>query len=549
MRRQYRLLSTIIDNDDDGFISPPSRSPEHNDFLHPEPPFANDAADMNLNETWCKLGIRDTQSEINSGHISLDEIIDFHRLRAETIKTCYGYFHDIYSPIRVKDFSGKCTLQGHGIVATIKDSNINYVAKSNHQGSMLNTGVTARYSHVAVKRLEEKGVAILAQTSCSELGLTPSGNNNIVQWVRNPFNPYLTTGGSSSGSAGSVAAKVGHFSLGNDRAGSLRIPASFCGCVAIRPQRTLDIQHSNGTYPFGNNLTSLGPIARCVQDAAIALDLLASWDSEPHKLEAECAQGASIAAGAPILPKKTLRIASLASTKWYTPDIIVGNAFAKAVRRIKSMPQTGGISVYELDPNIDEPMYPNENPAPHIRDYWARSAFEMMTNSLRKNFPEFNTNCLSSDVQTIMNVGKNVTTQRLNAAIEKLQSTTLATFFDEKGFDALITPTVGVLPWNVELLTPRSQPNTNDFTTDWNAFTYPVNFANLASGTLNCGWHQVSERGREYVVPIGLQVIVSNSGTPYENVCRLIYLMGCLERVFAHVHTEHGFPRFSPLVF
>ena len=531
----------------------PSLSPGDEGFLHPEPPHANDAADSNPNETWCKLGIRDTQSEINSGNTSLEDVLLAHRLRADTLKESYGFFHEIHLAPTVRAFtSGKCTLPGHGVVATVKDLGLTQADEPHRKGSMLHADNIAQCSHAAVARLEEQGVAIIAQTSCSEFGTTPSGNNAIVGAVANPFQPYLTTGGSSGGSAGAVAAKVGHFSLGNDRGGSLRIPASFCGCVAVRPQNSLGI-HGRSDL-FGNGLTSLGPIARIVQDAAIALDLLASPASNPTALEAACAEGASIAAGFP-LSAHPLRVATLAATKWYKPDKEVGAAFAKAVRRLQTMPQSGRVSVHEINPDTDEPFYPAGDPAPHVRDWWAHDTAYMMHNAVdvweRKHRPRSAKDLVSSHVRSIMAAASAVTVARAKDALAQLKTTALPRFFEQHGFDALLTPTVGVLPWDVDLLTPPvglSATPSADFTTDWNAFTYPANFANVASGTLNCGWHLVVAHGREYVVPIGMQVIVADCGVPYENVRKLLYLMGYLERVFAHVNAEYGFPRFRPLV-
>jgi aspartyl-tRNA(Asn)/glutamyl-tRNA(Gln) amidotransferase subunit A len=525
----------------------PSLSPRDEGFLHPMPPNANDAADSNSSETWCTLGIRDTQSEIDAGHVTLESVLLAHRLRADKLKESYGFFHDIHLEPIVRNFSdGKRTLPGHGVVATVKDLQLYQFGKPDRRGSELRKDDLALRSHPAVSRLEEQGVAIVAQTSCSEFGTTPSSNNRLVGCVRNPFQPYLTTGGSSGGSAGAVAAKVGHFSLGNDRAGSLRIPASFCGCVAVQPQNSLGIQ--GGTSLFGNNNTSLGPIARSVQDAAIALDLLASFDSDSVALEAACADGAAVAAGAP-RKAESLRVATLAATKWYTPDARVGEAFAQAVRRVQAVSRNGGVSVHELNPVADEPYYPEDDPAPHIRDWWAYDTFHMMSDVMEalKRRPHSNADRVSAHVRDVMSAGSCVTDARAQEASAFLKATTLSGFFARSGFDALLTPTVGVLPWDVDLLTPLASSG-ETFTTDWNAFTYPVNFANVASGTLNCGWHRVVSHGREYVVPIGMQVLVADSGVPYKNVRNLLYLMGYLERAFAHVNAEHGFPRFRALV-
>ncbi|PSL41339.1 aspartyl-tRNA(Asn)/glutamyl-tRNA(Gln) amidotransferase subunit A [Planomicrobium soli] len=118
------------------------------------------------------------------------------------------------------------------------------------------------------------------------------GKNNMLEFAygvvhpdygqtNNPWDITKTSGGSSSGSVAAVASGIGYFSLGSDTGGSIRIPASYCGAVGLKPTRGLVSTY--GVFPLSWSLDHAGPITRNVKDAAIVLDTIAGYDSkDPH---------------------------------------------------------------------------------------------------------------------------------------------------------------------------------------------------------------------------------------------------------------------------
>ncbi|HEX7824026.1 MAG TPA: amidase family protein, partial [Mycobacterium sp.] len=146
---------------------------------------------------------------------------------------------------------------------------------------------------VSVARLRAAGAIVLGKTNASEFGYAATGDNELFASTRNPWNPALSPGGSSAGSAAAVAAGIVPLALGSDGGGSIRIPAALCGITGFKP--------SMGRIPAypgckderlpgvssWDALEHIGPMARTVDDVALAYRVLAGPDprdrfSLPH---------------------------------------------------------------------------------------------------------------------------------------------------------------------------------------------------------------------------------------------------------------------------
>ena len=135
----------------------------------------------------------------------------------------------------------------------------------------------------AVTRLREAGALIIGKANMVEIGIGVTGMNPHHGPARNPHNPSHMTGGSSSGSAVAVAAGLCPASVGADGGGSIRIPASFCGLVGLKP--TFGRISEVGVAPLCWSLAHLGPLASTARDAAALYRVLAGADPEdPHTL-------------------------------------------------------------------------------------------------------------------------------------------------------------------------------------------------------------------------------------------------------------------------
>jgi len=131
---------------------------------------------------------------------------------------------------------------------------------------------------LVVSKLKEAGAEIVGKTSTHEVALGVTSINPHYGSPRNPWDTSRITGGSSGGSAAAVAAGMCMAALGSDTGGSIRIPASLCGVVGLKP--TYGRVSLRGVFPLSWNLDHAGPMTRSVKDAALLLQVMAGYDPE-----------------------------------------------------------------------------------------------------------------------------------------------------------------------------------------------------------------------------------------------------------------------------
>ena len=128
-----------------------------------------------------------------------------------------------------------------------------------------------------IQKLKAAGAVIMGKTNTHEIALGVTTNNPHFGATRNPWDITRIPGGSSGGSAVAVATGMSLAALGTDTGGSIRIPASLCGVVGLKP--TYGRVSLRGVFPLSWNLDHVGPITHTVKDAALVLQLIAGYDA------------------------------------------------------------------------------------------------------------------------------------------------------------------------------------------------------------------------------------------------------------------------------
>jgi amidase len=235
----------------------------------------------------------------------------------------------------------------HGVPVSIKDL---YAL----EGVRMTASTKARKDHVptedasTVRRIKEAGFIPLGKTNTPEFGTVPVTESELNGICRNPWNTERTPGGSSGGAAAGVSAGLAPIAQGSDGGGSIRIPASCCGLFGLKPSRG---RVSHAPY-FGESLAGLsthGPIARTVRDAAAFLDVISGYEvgdpywAAPPERPFEQEVGAD--------PGR-LRVAFTLKNALESPvDPACAAAIEDAARLLESL----GHDVDQADPEVDDP--------------------------------------------------------------------------------------------------------------------------------------------------------------------------------------------------
>jgi aspartyl-tRNA(Asn)/glutamyl-tRNA(Gln) amidotransferase subunit A len=160
----------------------------------------------------------------------------------------------------------------HGLPVSIKDLIDTNGVRTTYGSPIYKDHVPERDATV-VRKLREAGAVVVGKTNTHEFAL-----GGTTPPTRNPFGLDRIPGGSSGGSAAAVAAGSAFLALGSDTGGSIRIPASYCGVVGLKP--TYGLVSRVGVFPESWSLDHIGPIGRHVEDAAVLLDAIAGFDPE-----------------------------------------------------------------------------------------------------------------------------------------------------------------------------------------------------------------------------------------------------------------------------
>ena len=260
-------------------------------------------------DTLCKLSAREAVSKLKLGDITPTEMIDAAEKRVhetdgkinalptlcfERAREKANYFlqhpikdappHYLFGlPIAVKDL-----VEVSGVRTT--------------WGSPIHNDHLSSHSDYLVERLETNGAIVIGKSNTPEFGAGSHTFNEVFGHTHNPWNTHLSAGGSSGGSAASLATGQVWLATGSDLGGSLRNPASFCSVVGLRPSPGR-VAHGPTSLPF-DDLSVDGPMARNMADVALMLDAQVGHDvRDPLSLSAPITSFLT-AAEQPLIPKR-----------------------------------------------------------------------------------------------------------------------------------------------------------------------------------------------------------------------------------------------------
>lgn len=329
----------------------------------------------------------------------------------------------------------------------------------------------------AVARLRESGAVIFGKNTTPEFGwkgVTDSLRHGVTG---NPWDPSRTSGGSSGGAAAATALGMGAWSVGTDGGGSVRMPGSFSGIVALKP--TYGRIPNYPASPYGT-LAHVGPMTRSVSDCALLLDILSGPDSRDWSALAP--------------PRVTfldgledgvrgLRIA-------YSPDLGFGHNEPEVEAAVRAAVDV----LSDLGAQVDEVALELDDPADAFHVLWfagadkviegyGPGAIERIDPGLRAAIEEFGAGASASAYL-------DATAQRM--ALGKRMGAL------HEMYDVLLTPTMPIAAFPAGQPAPDGWPS--QLWTSWTPYTYPFNMTQQPALTLPCGFTDAG-------LPIGLQVV------------------------------------------
>jgi aspartyl-tRNA(Asn)/glutamyl-tRNA(Gln) amidotransferase subunit A len=227
------------------------------------------------------LTIKKTHEHLKNGDFSATELAEMFLKNATEKNPDLNVYLEIFDDVieQAKNADERIKTGHHhtlnGIPLSVKD-NILIKGKRVGAASKILEGYVATYDATVIQKLKEEGVVFVGRTNMDEFAMGASTENSAYGATKNPLDPSRVPGGSSGGSAASVAGCMALASLGSDTAGSIRQPASFCGIVGLKP--TYGSVSRHGLIALGSSLDVIGPLTHTVTDAELVFDAIQGKD-------------------------------------------------------------------------------------------------------------------------------------------------------------------------------------------------------------------------------------------------------------------------------
>jgi amidase len=220
---------------------------------------------------------------VRMGEAAPTEVLEEHLARIAALDQRVGAFRlvrteEVRAEARALEARGDLGgLPLAGVPVAVKD-NLDLAGVPTRNGSAATGQGPAEADAELVRRLRQAGALLVGKTSVPELCLWPFTESQAFGVARNPWNPDHTPGGSSGGSAAAVAAAMVPLALATDGGGSIRMPASNCGLVGLKPGPGV-VPFPAGGVSTWSGMSEFGPLATTVADLGLLLDVLAGGDA------------------------------------------------------------------------------------------------------------------------------------------------------------------------------------------------------------------------------------------------------------------------------
>jgi len=365
----------------------------------------------------------------------------------------------------------------HGVPTTIKDLAFTRGVRT-MSGSNLYSDRVPEFDHVHVERLRAAGAISIGKTTVPELGWKGNGDSPVTGITHNPWKHGMNAGGSSAGAAVCAAAGIGPIHQGSDGAGSVRMPAAFCGVFGMKPSFGRVPYH-----PMPNNglISHVGPITRTVADGALMLQAMAgpddrdlsSLEATPEDYPARLDEGIA-----------GLKVA-------YSPDLgylKVDAEVAEPARRAALAFNELGCHVEEVNPGWGDPI---EMEHCHFASNYAGMLghlLERWSDRIDPGLVALTRHGLTYSAADYCRAQG----ERL-AYYDKVYA-----FFQR--YDLLLTPSLSVAAFPADRLIPAHWEQHPWDWLRWAGFSYPFNMTWLPAATCPCGFTPAG-------LPVGLQIV------------------------------------------
>ena len=229
------------------------------------------------------LDATDLRDAVRSRKVKATEAVAGVLARARAANAQLNAFHELLEEQAMRDATaidaaiaaGRDPGPLAGVPIAVKDNIATREGCTTCSSRMLD-GYRSPFDATCVQRLRAAGAVVMGKTNLDEFAMGSSSEHCAWGPVRNPWDPSRVPGGSSGGSAAATAAALCGVALGSDTGGSIRQPASLCGCVGFKP--TYGRVSRYGLVAFGSSLDQIGPFARSVRDAALTYATMAGAD-------------------------------------------------------------------------------------------------------------------------------------------------------------------------------------------------------------------------------------------------------------------------------